>query len=204
MKRGRLRAIRTGGSSRIGGPRLRAAIVLFVGTASISTAACTFERRAEPEAEEASTPSVDSLDSGQPQTSSADAEVRARSTVERFREAVTVGDLSPALSLLAPEATLVDAEVGRAEEASSRGEFLLELRERHMEGMHFEPVETQVSLPGGANGGTAFVFTLLAMLEEGEGGIGEEAGRVFESVLLVDSDGEWRIRHLHRSLAPEP
>jgi len=120
-------------------------------------------------------------------------------TAETFRSAVAAGDLSRALALVDRDATLVDGLVGEAAEAGTRGELLVELRRRHSEGMDLEVVASDVDL---LSDEVALVVSRLALLQVGAGGIGEEVGRVHETILLkLQADG-WRIVRLHRSLAP--
>ena len=120
-------------------------------------------------------------------------------TAEIFRSAVATGDLSRALALVDRDATLVDGLVGEAAEAATRGELLLELRRRHSEGMDLEVVSSTVDL---LSGEVALVVSRLALLEVGSDGIGEEVGRVHETILLTLQAEGWRIVRLHRSLAP--
>ena len=135
----------------------------------------------------------------------ADAEASARATVRAFQDAVFVGDLSLALTLLDPSATLVDPLVGDAAQDATRGELVLELRRRYATGVRLEGLSVEVTLLGGGTAppdATALVISELAMLQERDDGIGEQVGRVHETALLVSTPEGWRIRHLHRSSAP--
>jgi len=160
-------------------------------------AACTFEPRvgtdesAPASAEEPTLPSDGTL-----VEASSGAALR---TAEVFRAAVAAGDLSRALALVDRDATLVDGLVGEAAEAGTRGELLLELRRRHSEGMDLEVVASTVDL---LSDEIALVVSRLVLLEVGADGIGEEVGRVHETILLTLQPDGWRISRLHRSLAP--
>ena len=93
----------------------------------------------------------------------------------------------------------MDPLVGQATEAASRGEFLLELRSRHAEGLAYEMLNQDVLFTGDD---AALVVSLLSVLREGEGESAEEIGRVLETVMLLRSPEGWKIRHLHRSSVP--
>ena len=125
----------------------------------------------------------------------------AQSAVESFRESVAAGDLSIALSWLDGEATLVDPLVREATRSASLGELLLELRSRHAEGVTYEPLETDVVVSGEA---AAMVVTLLSVVGGGDDAGSEDVKTVLETVFLIGSEEGWKIRHLHRSLSPEP
>lgn len=151
-------------------------------------AGCTFERRADLEEDpEAVTPALEPGERMRPPTA----------VVRVFREAVVVGDLSLALSLLHRQATLVDELAGSDVDTATRGELLMELRRRHVAGLVLEVLDTEVEVAGES----ALVLTRLALIDRGEDGIGVEAGRAFETVHLLITDDGWRIRHLHRSIA---
>jgi len=172
--------------------------VLFGGVVGVCVlAGCTFEPRDG--GGEAIHQVVEEA-AAQPDSPNGEASsVAALRAVEIFRSAVAAGDLSRALALVARDAVLVDGLVGEAAEAGTRGELLLELRRRHMEGMDLEVVDSTVDL---LSGEVALVVSRLALLEVGADGIGEEVGRVHETVLMtLEADG-WRIVRLHRSLAP--
>lgn len=122
-------------------------------------------------------------------------------TVRAFREAVSVGDLSLALSLLDRQAFLVDDLVGDPESAGTRGEALLELRSRLAAGvtLHEENSRVNYSEQG------AVVLTRLRI--EAANGATEEAlemeGRALtETAVLILTEEGWRIAHFHRSLLP--
>ncbi|MSR22378.1 MAG: hypothetical protein EXR92_02365 [Gemmatimonadetes bacterium] len=157
--------------------------------------ACSFERRAEPDAEPAE--GNGGLPSPSAELPGAETRVAPLETVELFRASVAIGDISLALALLDREATLVDELVGEASEAQTRGELLLELRRQHASGLVFEPLEapTVVTLSE-----SALVITHFAAVREGEGGARQEVGQVYETVFLLASPDGWRIRHMHRSL----
>lgn len=134
-----------------------------------------------------------------------DAEEAARATVRMFRESVAAGDLSLALALLDPQATLVDPLVGDAAAEATRGELVLELRRRYASGVRLEALATEITVFGGGLSpleAAALVVSDLAMLQERDDGIGEQIGRVHETAILASTPEGWRIRHLHRSSAP--
>jgi hypothetical protein len=120
-------------------------------------------------------------------------------TADMFRSLVAAGDLSRALVLVDRDATLVDPLAGEAAEAATRGELVVDLRRRHAEGMSLEVMDTQVYLLAE---GVAVIITQLAMLEADADGIGEETGRVHETLILEAQAEGWRILRLHRSLVP--
>lgn len=159
---------------------------------------CTFERRTEPEPEDARAEE----EATQPVPEGAGTEIGAAplETVELFRESVAAGDLSLALALLDREATLVDELVGEASEARTRGELVLELRRQHAAGLVFDPLGPPATI---ASGESALVVSRFTMLRETEGGAREELGLVHETVFLLALPDGWRIRHLHRSLASD-
>lgn len=134
--------------------------------------------------------------------------------LEVFREATRVGDLSLALSLLDREAILLDEEVpggtagplpapgatgptGETAEERTRGEFVVEMRRRHADGLRFR-VDAQTVRMEGPH---ALVLTLLrvedADPDDPEASV--ELGRVLETAVLRGTDDGWRILHLHRS-----
>jgi hypothetical protein len=154
---------------------------------SLVQTGCTFERRADlHEDPEAATPALEAGERLRPPAA----------VVRVFRDAVVVGDLSLALSLLHRQATLVDGLAGSDVETLTRGELLMELRRRHGEGLVLEVLGTEVEVTGES----AMVLSSLALIDRGEDGIGVETGRVYETVLLVLTEDGWRIRHLHRSM----
>jgi hypothetical protein len=148
---------------------------------------CTFERRADLDEDTEATPVA-------PEPGE---RIRPPAAVVRvFREAVVLGDLSLALSLLHRQATLVDELVGSDVDILTRGELLMELRRRHVDGLVLEVLDTEVEVMEGS----AMVLSRLALIDRGDDGIGVEAGRAFETVLLLLTEDGWRIRHLHRSM----
>jgi len=152
--------------------------------------ACTFEHRADLDDEEGAMPaSLVLLGNGERGLSPG-------AVTRLFREAVVAGDLSLALSLLHRQATLVDELAGTDEATITRGELLLELRRRHVEGLVLEVLDSRVE----PSSESAVVLTRLALLDRGEDGIGMEVGRAYETVVLVPTDEGWRIQHLHRSV----
>jgi hypothetical protein len=162
--------------------------------------ACTFEPRDTP-ADDASTADEGDTIAGAPLSAEL-SEAAALQTIEHFRASVTAGDLSRALAVVDGDATLVDALVGEASEAATRGELLLELRRRHAEGISLEATSSRVTL---FPGGIALVVSRLRVLERDPDGVATEAGQMHETVLLVGSPEGWRIRNLHRSfLAGDP
>jgi hypothetical protein len=162
-------------------------LALFLLLLPLVQTGCTFERRADlDEDPEAATPALE-----------ADERIRSPAAVVRvFRDAVVVGDLSLALSLLHRPATIEDELAGGDVGTLTRGELLMELRRRHVEGLVLEVLGTEVEVMGES----AMVLTRLALIDQGEDGIGVEAGRAYETVLLVLTEEGWRIRHLHRSM----
>lgn len=169
---------------------LRAGPLLFVALVVMGAGACTFERRDDVDEEEAAaTRALPGFEDGSRWRS-------PEGVVRLFREAVVLGDLSMALSLLDRQSILVDELAGAPDEAMTRGELLLELRRRHTEGLVLEVLQTRVEEAGE----TALVLTHLAIMDRDEDGIGVEVGRVYESVVLVPTEEGWRIRHLHRSV----
>lgn len=154
---------------------------------------CTLERRGEESVDAESTTIA-------PVNESEFAEELARQTVRLFRDAVSAGDISRALSMMDDEGGLIDPLAGVSSTSYPVGEVLLELRRRHAEGVRFEPIDDEVSL---LPSGEALVVTMLTMLEEREG-IGEEVGRMYESALLTPAVEGWKVRHIHRSLTELP
>jgi hypothetical protein len=180
----------------LGGNALRSARTGLWAVVLLSSVACTFEETGTPGSSGGlSPPEPGGLAGEEPQVVAS--EETALLTVRMFRESVASGDLTLALSLLDREATLIDAMAGEASEAETRGELLLELRGRHASGVVLEPLRSDIRIPVA---GVALVTSRLAVLQEGPGGIGEDVGRVDETVLLVATPEGWRIRHLHRSL----
>jgi hypothetical protein len=177
------RLLLPGSRGRVGRPALLALFLVL----PLLQAGCTFERRADLEEDpEVATPALEPGERIRPPAS----------VVRVFREAVVVGDLSLALSLLHRQATLVDELAGSDAEPATRGELLLELRRRHVAGLVLEVLDSEVDVTGES----AIVLTRLALIDRGEDGIGVETGRAFETVHLLLTEDGWRIRHLHRSM----
>ncbi|TVP78189.1 MAG: DUF4440 domain-containing protein [Gemmatimonadales bacterium] len=143
-----------------------------------------------------------------------DPEEAVQVVMEVFREATRVGDLSLALSLLDREAVLVDdglpggaagptgtAPGGEALEERTRGEFVVEMRRRHADGLRFGVESVRVRLEGPH----ALVFTTLRaeQLEPGDPEATGETARVLETAVLRGTDDGWRIVHMHRSGTPD-
>lgn len=132
-----------------------------------------------------------------------------RVTLEVFREATRVGDLSLALSLLDRDAVLIDDGPGGGLAGSpsagerTRGEFVVDMRRAHAEGLRYEVVETQVRLEQEM----AVVLTTLRVTLPGSGEDAEMQAdgpvALETAVLDVTPDG-WRIVHLHRSGSAAP
>lgn len=145
----------------------------------LSLAACTFERRADPG------------NGGGPAPTTQDSVMAVVSSLDAARQD---GDLAAAAALFDADARVSSRPVppGAAPESGwlPPGEALE--RETPLAGM--ELVESQVEFPGP---GTALV--LNRYLETGS-----PAGYpgALETILMVRRDGEWRIRHLHRSFPP--
>lgn len=173
------------------------ALVLAALAPVLGIAGCELERRpeaADPFPDENAVPDTLTDMPRDPQES-------ARVTMEVFREAVRVGDLSLALSLLDRDAVLFDDLAGEAAEATTRGELLLELRRRHRDGLRLGAQAAEVTLLDGA----AIVVSTLAVMQrtpgdEEELAVQEETAR--ETAILVPTPEGWRIRHLHRSIVP--
>jgi hypothetical protein len=162
----------------------RGALLLL---ATLVQSGCTFERRADlDEDPEAPTTALQAGDRIRPPAA----------VVRVFREAVVLGDLSLALSLLHRQATLVDELAGSDVEVTTRGELIMELRRRHVDGLVLEVLGTEVDVMEGS----AMVLSRLALIDRGDDGIGVEAGRAYETVLLLLTEDGWRIRHFHRSM----
>jgi hypothetical protein len=168
-------------------------------------AGCTLERRAGPDT---------SLDTGaemeedfgvlDPQPVPADPAESVRITLEVFREAVRVGDISLALQLLDAEAVLLDDLVLDAADEfdlpGTRGELLLALRRRHAAGLGLEPLDAELRW----SDNTAVLSTRLLLLDRSAGLEAEPdtLGVARETAVLRPSPEGWRILHLHRSMIP--
>lgn len=149
-------------------------------------------------------------------------------TLEVFREATRVGDLSLALQLLDTRATLLDdlvtLEGGPAHLPETPGELLLELRRRHAAGLGIVVEKTDLRWADDA----AVVSSTLVLTQRiegaGPGGAAEgnpgdtlpagasppppvpvdTLGRARETAVLRPTREGWRILHLHRSLVTPP
>jgi hypothetical protein len=152
---------------------------------------CTIEPRWEVEPEEPSPDTVALPESASPEEAVA-------TTVEVFREAVRVGDLSLALSLLDRDAILADDLADGNGEGTTRGEVLMELRRRHAAGLRLEAIESQTREVAGG----WLVSTRLDILGTDEEGEPTLDGHARESALLAPTDEGWRIVLFHRSRIP--
>jgi ketosteroid isomerase-like protein len=160
---------------------------------------CTFEHRGNDAGE------VDTAEPGAglaPTEGEVSPEAPVLDAVRTQREAVARGDLALALALLHPDATLVDALLSGAHSGATRGELLLELRALLGRGFRLDEEGADVTVTGE----TALVVSTLRL--EGEDDASgqwlDRVGRVVhESTVLVLTPEGWRIRHMHRSLAPE-
>jgi hypothetical protein len=173
--------------------------------AGFTLAGCTLERRADPEA----SPGVDVereevLEARVPDPVPADPAESVRITLEVFREAVRVGDISLALQLLDAEAVLLDDLVveaaGEADPPGTRGELLLALRRRHAEGLGLQPLDSDLRW----SDDTAVLSTRLLLLDRSAGPEVEpdSLGWARETAVLRPTPEGWRILHLHRSVVP--
>lgn len=195
-------------SGRSGGWGRRAAGLLGV-TALALLGSCTLERRAGPESgelEDASTTESTTLEGpapdGRPDTTDAgsrpasvEPDEAARTTLEIFRESVRVGDLSLALSLLDPDAVLIDELAAGHATGTTRGELLMAIRRRHAAGMTLDPIDLDVRALD-----ESFLVTSRWTLIPGA----EDAPSVTirESAVVVAEEGAWRIALFHRSGSP--
>jgi hypothetical protein len=169
-------------------------------------AGCTLERRADPDAGAEEDPVQ--LDGGSPLDPppvTTDPSESVRVTVEVFREATRVGDVSLALQLLDSRALLMDDLVrgsgGRVSDLpATRGEHLLELRRRHAAGLTFEVLESDLRWVEE----TALLTTRLLLLNRASEpeAAPDTVGVALESTFLRPSPEGWRIVHMHRSLPP--
>lgn len=162
----------------------------------VSVSGCVLERRPDAEvAAESDDPDVELPPAADPSEA-------VRITLEVFREAVRVGDLSLALGLLDRQAVLFDELAGPGDAAPTRGELLLELRRRHAAGLRLEVEASEVHLADQI----AVVVNRLGLLRrptsEGEEPVRE--GEARETIVLVASPEGWRILHLHRSVVTAP
>lgn len=173
--------------------------------AGFTLAGCTLERRADPEA----LPGVDAemeedLEVLDPDPVPADPAESVRVTLEVFREAVRVGDISLALQLLDADAVLLDDLVLDAADESdppgTRGELLLALRRRHAEGLGLQLLDSELRW----SDDTAVLSTRLLLLDRSGGPEVEpdSLGLARETAVLRPTPEGWRILHLHRSVIP--
>ena len=165
-------------------------------------AGCVFERRPDPDRffEVERPPETELAEEAWRE----DPEAAAYSLAEVFREAVRVGDLSLALSLLHREAILLDELVGEATASAAgpltRGELLLAVRRMHQDGLRLYVAEVEVTLLDDVALVNSYM-DLLRPVEEGRE-LAVQEGRVWETLVLVATPEGWRIRHLHRSVRP--
>jgi len=184
------------GTARVVAARTRGGVVTFL-LGCLAMYGCTVEPRDG--GVQVSSEVIEPSETEPARASEEDLASSALRTAEMFRSLVAAGDLSRALVLVDRDATLVDPLAGEAAEAATRGELVVDLRRRHVEGMSLEVMDTQVHL---LTEGVAVVITQLAMLETDADGIGEETGRVHETLILEAQTEGWRILRLHRSLVP--
>jgi len=185
-------------------PRAARAAVGFL-LAGCILAGCTLERRAGPDTSLDTEAEVEE-DFGvlDPQPVPADPAESVRITLEVFREAVRVGDISLALQLLDAEAVLLDDLVLDAASESdlpgTRGELLLALRRRHAGGLGLEPLDSELRW----SDNTAVLSTRLLLLDRSAEPEAEPdtLGVARETAVLRPSPEGWRILHLHRSMIP--
>jgi len=169
-------------------------------------AGCTLERRADPDgAADVDTVAVLGESPLDPPPVTTDPSESVRVTVEVFREATRVGDVSLALQLLDNRALLMDDLVlesgGRVSDLpATRGEHLLELRRRHAAGLSFEILESDLRWVDDAALLTTRLLLLMRATEPDAAP--DTVGVALESAFLRPSPEGWRIVHMHRSLAP--
>jgi ketosteroid isomerase-like protein len=158
---------------------------------------CVLERRSD--AEVMADPEAEPTELEMDLPPALDAADAARITVEVFREAVRVGDLSLALSLLDGDAILLDDLADGPESAPrTRGEVLLQLRRRHAGGLLLEVEASEVHL----GGEVALVVSRLGLFRR-QPGVEDEpirTGEALETLVLVPAPEGWRILHVHRSV----
>lgn len=175
--------------------------VLVAGLLVLS-AGCVFERRPDPDRyfEGERPPETELADEAWRE----DPEAAALSLAEVFREAVRVGDLSLALSFLHRDAILLDELVGDVPVSAAgpltRGELLLAVRRMHQDGLRLHVADVEVTFLDDVALVNSYI-DLLRPVEEGRE-LAVQAGRVWETLVLVATPEGWRIRHLHRSLRP--
>jgi hypothetical protein len=187
-------------------PRLAGALAASAFLTSTTLVGCTLERRADPDA----VPEVDTVailggSPLDPPPVPTDPSESVRVTMEVFREATRVGDVSLALQLLDTRALLMDDLVLESGERVSdlpatRGEHLLELRRRHAAGLSFEILESDLRW---VEESALLTTRLLLLMRPTEPDVAPDTvGIALESAFLRPSPEGWRIVHMHRSVAP--
>ncbi|CAN5797475.1 hypothetical protein BH23GEM11_BH23GEM11_13210 [soil metagenome] len=187
-------------------PRIAGVFAALAVLTSTTLAGCTLERRADPDAvPDADTVEVLGGSPLDPPTVAANPSASVRVTMEVFREATRVGDVSLALQLLDSRALLMDDLVleseGRVSDLpATRGEHLLELRRRHAAGLFFEVLDSDLRWLDE----TAVLTTRLLLLMRSRelDAAPDTVGVALESAFLRPSPEGWRIVHMHRSVAP--
>ncbi len=173
----------------------------------LAATGCTLERRGNGDAAVAEPATVLDGERLEPPAPQQDPAESARVTLEVFREAVRVGDLSLALSLIDPRAVLLDdlsapAEAGPADPMPTRGELLLELRRRHAGGLLLRVDGSELRwLDDHALLMTRIVLLHRSTVPDQEP---DSVGVARETALLRPTPEGWRIVHLHRSLGALP
>jgi hypothetical protein len=197
----------------------RALLLLAVAGLPGWVSGCTLERRGDPDGIPPLDTTLLAPDSllEAPLPAPADPETSVRTTLEVFREATRVGDISLALQLLDSRAILLDdlvlAEGGPADLPATRGELLMELRRRHAEGLGIAVESSELRW---AEETAVITSVLLLTRRVGEGGAtapgadppppapADTLGRARETAVVRPTPEGWRILHLHRSLGPPP
>ncbi len=206
------------------------ALAFLLAASTLGASACTLERRADPDLllpEDTLLLAPDTLLEAPPAPPNPDRAVR--NTLEVFREATRVGDLSLALQLLDTRAFLLDDLVtlggGPADLPETPGERLLELRRRHAAGLGIVVEHTELRWTEDAAVATS-TLVLTQRTEGAGGGPGgggaapggqaspgatlpppvpvDTVGRARETAVLRPTREGWRILHLHRSLVSPP
>jgi hypothetical protein len=172
---------------------------------ALAAAGCTLEQRADGDAADLDPDTVPDSGIVEPLPSSLDPAESVRVTMEVFREAVRVGDLSLALGLMDGRAVLMDdlaapGGVGMSDPPATRGELLLELRRRHGEGLLLRIEGSELRWLDDH----ALLVSTLVLLQRAPdpADAPEEIGTARETAVLHLSPEGWRIVHLHRSLGP--
>ncbi len=188
--------------ARRGGRLERLPAVIIPVLVSISFGACTLEQRFDPELEAVEVVGDDTVpaegfeEPGPPGPPSVTPEEAVTTTLEVFREAVRVGDLSLALSLFHRDARLIDDLATGVSTQATRGETLIDVRRRYAEGLRLQSEVLEVREIEGS-----FLVSSRSVVVDSEGDPGPEAEREYfqESALLVPSTEGWRIALFHRS-----